>query len=282
MPSDDRNKISELIEKTGAFMNRILAMPNDSRPKTLFVAASLCLVCSVIVSAAAVVLKPQQLQNSLLEQKRNILSAAGLTDSTKSVEERFERVETKLIDIRSGEYVDNVDPADYDQRKAAKDPKSNIDIPRDDDLAQIHTQAQYAKVYLVRDDSGAIETVVLPVHGYGLWSTLYGFLALASDANTVVGLSFFEHAETPGLGGEVDNPKWKAKWKGKKLFDPDGDVAIQVIKGTVAPEQHDAEYKIDGLAGATLTSRGVGNLVRYWVGQNGFGPYLEKLKADQG
>ncbi|MOA31350.1 Na(+)-translocating NADH-quinone reductase subunit C [compost metagenome] len=115
------------------------------------------------------------------------------------------------------------------------------------------------------------------MRGYGLWSTLYGFLALKGDLNTVVGLGFYQHGETPGLGGEVDNPKWKALWNGKSLFDEQGQLAIQIIKGSVDAQSPNASHQVDGLAGATLTSKGVHNLLHFWLGENGFGPFLAKL-----
>ncbi|MGB0764601.1 MAG: NADH:ubiquinone reductase (Na(+)-transporting) subunit C, partial [Luminiphilus sp.] len=112
---------------------------------------------------------------------------------------------------------------------------------------------------------------------YGLWSTLYGFVALESDGNTIAGLGFYEHKETPGLGGEVDNPRWKNLWKGKQVY-RDGAVAISVVKGSVDQGSDAANWQVDGLSGATLTSRGVSNLVQYWLGEDGFEPYLRNLR----
>jgi Na+-transporting NADH:ubiquinone oxidoreductase subunit C len=133
---------------------------------------------------------------------------------------------------------------------------------------------------MVENEEG-IETMILPIHGYGLWSTLYGFVALEGDLKTVVGLGFYQHAETPGLGGEVDNPNWKQQWTGKVVYDENGEVAVQVIKGSVDPGMANAEHKIDGLAGATLTSRGVEKLVQFWMGKNGFRPFLDNLKSGE-
>ncbi|KZY21873.1 NADH:ubiquinone reductase (Na(+)-transporting) subunit C, partial [Alcanivorax sp. HI0035] len=169
-------------------------------------------------------------------------------------------------------------PESYDQRKAAKDPQRSERLSGKEDIAGIKSQAKVAEVFLARGDDGELSRIILPVHGYGLWSTLYGFLALEPDANTVSGLGFYEHGETPGLGGEVDNPKWKALWEGKKLYGEQGEVEIQVVKGSVDSKTPNAEHKVDGLAGATLTSNGVSNLLRFWVGENGFGPYLKRMQ----
>jgi Na+-transporting NADH:ubiquinone oxidoreductase subunit C len=148
------------------------------------------------------------------------------------------------------------------------------------DFASVGRRAKYAPVFRVKREGGnGIEAVILPVHGYGLWSTLYGFLALDLDLNTIRGLTFYEHGETPGLGGEVDNPRWKHLWVGKKAFDENGDLRIAVIKGQVNPSAPAAKYEVDGISGATLTSRGVSNLIRFWLGDEGFGPYLDRLRA---
>jgi len=253
---------------------------NDSTSKTLLVAFALCLVCSVVVSAAAVMLKPDQEKNKALDMKRNILAAAGMLNAGEDVNEQFAKVTTRIVDLRTGKFTDAVSAADYDERKAAKDLAMSDKLTPEQDIAKISRREDYAKVYLVKNSSGDIEKIILPVRGYGLWSTLYGFIALESDADTVIGLGFYEQAETPGLGGEVDNPRWKALWPGKKIY-KDGDVAIKLIKGTVDPASPDAPWEVDGLAGATLTSRGVTHLVHFWLGENGFEPFLDNLKSGE-
>jgi Na+-transporting NADH:ubiquinone oxidoreductase subunit C len=182
-----------------------------------------------------------------------------------------------VIDIESGDYVSGIDATTFDQRAAAKDPATSIPLETSADIANIVRQSKYALVYLVNDDRGGLDKIILPIHGYGLWSTLYGFIALESDGNTVAGLGFYEHGETPGLGGEVDNPRWKNLWKGKQVY-RQGSVAISVKKGTVDPQAADADWEVDGLSGATLTSRGVSNLVQYWLGDRGFESYLQNLR----
>ncbi len=257
-----------------------MSSSNDSIKKTLTVALLLCIVCSVIVSGAAVALKSQQAANKDLDRKTNILAAAGLLEPGKSVDELFAQIKPRVIDLNTGEYTTEVNANSYDQLKAAKDPAMSKVLSNSEDIAGIKRREQFATVYLVEKE-GKLDRIILPVRGYGLWSTLHGFLALESDANTVIGLGFYQHAETPGLGGEVDNPKWKALWPGKKVF-AEGSMnpALEVIKGAVDPASAGAEYKVDGLSGATLTSRGVSNLVQYWVGSEGFGPYLSKIRKE--
>jgi Na+-transporting NADH:ubiquinone oxidoreductase subunit C len=205
---------------------------NDTIGKTVGVALALCIVCSVVVSTAAVMLKPAQVANKQQDFKRNILAAAGMLESGKKVEEQFSAVTTKLVDMETGTFTELPGGPDaYDQRSASKDPATSSVLPAELDLAKIKRRANVAEVYLVEKD-GQLDTVILPIKGYGLWSTLYGFLALGSDLNTVKGLGFYEHGETPGLGGEVDNPKWKELWIGKKAYTDSGEVGLTVIKGT--------------------------------------------------
>ena len=252
----------------------------DSIARTLSIATLLCVVCSVIVSTAAVMLKPAQVANKQLDFKRNILSAAGLLDPATAVEEQFKNVEIKLVDLETGKFTTAVDADKYDQSKAAKDPEQSESLSRDEDLAKIGRVEKYSKIYIANTAEGK-QIIVLPVRGYGLWSTLYGFLAIEGDMNTVIGLGFYQHGETPGLGGEVDNPRWKALWPGKKLFNEDGSLAIAVIKGSVDTNAAGAEHKVDGLSGATLTSKGVHNLLQFWLGDNGYAAFLANMKKGE-
>lgn len=258
---------------------------NDSIQKTVIVALSVSLVCAIFVSAAAVLLKPIQDVNKTLNLKENILRAAGMITEAKvskqQVEELFKQITPAIVDLKTGEYVDpktigfsSVDQ--FDERRVAKDPKLSEVLPGEQDIAKLKRQERYAKVYLVKKGD-RLEKVVLPIRGYGLWSTLWGFVAVKGDGNTVVGLTFYEHAETPGLGGEVDNPRWKAQWPGKKLYDEKGNVRARLVKGGVVKGSPDEPYAVDALAGATLTSRGVTNLIQYWMGENGFKKYLQRV-----
>ena len=162
---------------------------------------------------------------------------------------------------------DKFNPRTVNDRKASADPSLRIALK--DDPASIGRRSNCVTVYLLKNNDGTIDKLILPIYGYGLWSTLYGFVALEEDTNEIFGLQFYKHAETPGLGAEVDNPKWKAQWKGKNLRDKDEKLMIQVSK-TPGP----SKYHIDAIAGATLTSNGVNSLVRFWVGEAGFKKFL--------
>ena len=254
-------------------------MANESVTKTFTVALTLCIVCAVVVSSAAVFLRPAQEANKLLDLKTNILASAGLLQEGVDVETQFEKISVKLVDMDPGRYSSEVDADSYDQRKASADPALSVALSASEDIAKIKRRANLAKVYVVENANG-LEKVILPIKGYGLWSTLYGFIALESDLKTVAGIGFYEHTETPGLGGEVDNPKWKASWIGKRAYDSDG-LALEVIKGKVDPAREGANSQIDGLAGATLTTKGVDNLVKYWLGEQGFKPFIDNLKTGE-
>jgi Na+-transporting NADH:ubiquinone oxidoreductase subunit C len=235
---------------------------NDTVGKTLLVAFSVCLVCAVVVSTAAVALKPLQDANIERDRQQNILAAAGLLDESMTVEEQFSSVQVRAVDLFTGQFTDDIDPTSYDHLKAAKssDLSSSFAELNTSDIAKIGRRENYAVVYLVEDARGQLDKVILPIE---------------EDLNTVAGIGFFSDGETPGLGGEINNPDWKAQWINKEAFN-NGALVLEVIKGAAAP---DAASTIDGLSGATLTTKGVDNLIKFWLGENGFRPFLDNLKA---
>ncbi len=257
-------------------IRRFLAEPPDSVSKTVIVAGALCLVASMIVSAVSVSLRPIQEVNKLKDKQVNILQVAGVYDPQTDVVEAFGAFEPQVLELATGEFTDQFDAAVFDDRAAADDPELSNALT--DDPAGIGRQSKYVTVYLLRDDAGDVDKVILPIHGYGLWSTLYGFIAVEENGNDIYGLQFYSHAETPGLGAEVDNPRWKSLWSGKKLTDDSGELQITVSK---AAPPAGADYHVDALAGATLTSVGVDNLVRFWMSETGYAPFLANLKAGE-
>ncbi|MCM2351699.1 MAG: Na(+)-translocating NADH-quinone reductase subunit C [Bacteriovoracaceae bacterium] len=250
---------------------------SETAGKTLTVAAVLCGVCSVLVAGAVVVLKPKQVINADLDFKKNVLMSAGLLKPGTDINEAFKEVEPVVINLETGAIAEGVDPKTFDQSKADKNPDYVQEIQKTQDLAGIKRRAKLQKVYLVKKD-GTLDQIVLHVYGKGLWSTMKGFLSLDKDALTVRGFNFYSHAETPGLGGEIDNPKWIAQWPGKKIYNEEMKPAIDVIKGNVDPSMPHAEYKIDGLSGATLTSVGVENTFLFWLSENGYAKFLTNVR----
>ncbi|TWU66074.1 MULTISPECIES: Na(+)-translocating NADH-quinone reductase subunit C [Crateriforma] len=260
----------------------------DSIGNTILVALVLCVVCSLAVSAAAVVLRPIQAKNKQLDQQRNILDATGLAMgeygkpasqlSAEKVAELYEWISEKLVNLEDGSYNTEIDPETYDPREVVDDKARSVEVVAEDYNPGIGRREKVAKVFFVkRPGEDRIRQIVLPVYGKGLWSTMYGYLAMKSDLETIQGLTFYEHGETPGLGGEVDNPRWKQQWEGKLLFDDSGQPAAKVSKGPAPPGN---PYSVDGLSGATITSNGVTNLINYWAGDDGYGPFMKKLRTE--
>lgn len=249
---------------------------------TVAFAATICVVCAVLVAGAAVSLRERQAVNAELDRQRNVLLAAGemraderLTGA--QVVERFAAFQPVAVDLRGGAEDPDFNVAGYDQRRALGDPQASYAAPSN--AAQVLRLPNRALAYKRLDASGALDMIVLPIEGKGLWSTMYGFLALDSDLNTIRGLTFYQHGETPGLGGEIDNPRWKAAWPGRSVYDDGGTPAIRVIRGRAGPASEEP-HRIDGISGATITARGVEYTVNFWMGDDGFGPYLERLKGE--
>ena len=247
-------------------------------------AATVCIVCSVFVAGSAVVLKPLQERNKVLDRQKKVLAVAGLVEDGEKLDaettaQRFaERIHAVVVDLASGTVDESADPSAFDQRKATKDPELSEPAPPNN--AGIPRLPEQGLVYRIESD-GKLDGLILPIEGKGLWSTLYGFIALDADGRTVKGITFYEHGETPGLGGEVDNPRWQHLWVGRLAFDDDWSPAIAVKKGRAGSVEADP-YQVDGLSGATITSRGVTHLVQFWLGEHGFGPYLEHFRESHG
>lgn len=246
---------------------------------SLFSVLILALVCSVLVSAIAVGLRPKQEANEQLDRKKNILRAAGLYQKGKKIEELFKAIETRIIRLEDGTFVppEDIDPAGFNQLKAALDKKFGHPLPEREDLAGLGHQERYAFVYLVHEHE-KLSKVILPVRGKGLWSTMFGYVALSSDLNTISGVTFYKHGETPGLGGEIEKPSWQDKWHGKKIYSEEEKPIFKVVKGRVRPGSEGEEYEVDGISGATLTMKGVSRLMTFWFGDHGFGPFLHRYQ----
>ena len=254
---------------------------NSTRYTFLF-ATAVCVVCALAIAVSAVGLQPRQEANALLFKQKNVLLAAGLLKpgddpSRKEILALFdENITVRLIDLATGDLVplEKLDPATYDQRKARADPTMSRAAPPNP--AQISRLPNWGGVFYVIKD-GKVEQVVLPIEGVGMWGTMYGLLALDRDGNTVRGLTYYDQKETPGLGGEVSNPKWQALWTGRKVYDEKWTPQIVVIKGQAGPPDKDP-HRIDGLSGATITSNGVSRLMAFWMSKDGYGPFLKKFR----
>ena len=253
---------------------------NDTIRKTLIVAVSLCLVCSALISFSAVELRDLQEANKTLDKQSKILSAAGLLEADKDVTSLFNSIEIKIVDLDTGLFNSNLSIEDFDESTFSRNLTTSVELTADTDIALLKRRENFQAVYLHYEDE-SLNAIILPVRGYGLWGTMKGYLALESDLKTIIGLEFFDHKETPGLGGEIDNPKWKSIWKGKEVYSDSGDVLISVIKGSVDKNNEKAKYQVDGLSGATITSNGVTNLLSFWLGEMGYGPLIREMKSKE-
>ncbi|MBE0457607.1 Na(+)-translocating NADH-quinone reductase subunit C [Pseudoalteromonas prydzensis] len=240
---------------------------NESIGKTLTVVVALCLVCAIIVSFASVQLRPLQQANKTQDIQKNILAAAGI-NAVENISDTFNaKIEARVVNMETGEFVD-VDPNSFDFEKSKFDQNISKSLKEKGvkDIAGIQRMTDNSPVYISKKADGSTDAIILPIQGYGLWGVMYGFLALESDGETVKDINFYKHNETPGLGGEIQNPQWTAKWGGKEL-------PIDVVKSGAKND-----HQIDGLSGATLTSNGVDHTVDFWTGENGFGPFLARVR----
>lgn len=254
---------------------------NDSIGKTLLVVLVLCLVCSIVVAGSAVGLKPRQQEQRALDKQRNILAVAGLMQDNMSADAVAEiyaaRVTPRLVDLKNGALLDS-DPAKFNQGLALKDPQQSVALEANQDPAGIKRRSNVVEIYLIKDQKQQVQEIVLPVYGNGLWSMMYAFVALDVDGRTIKGITYYDQGETPGLGGEIENPNWRAQFIGKRVLDDNGQPALRVMKG--AAPQGDL-YAVDGLSGATLTANGVQHSFNFWMGELGFGPFLKKVREGE-
>ena len=249
---------------------------------TVVFATVVCVVCAALIAVAAVLTKPSQVANALLYKEKNVLLAAGLIEpgtsvGTAQVEAIFKRsIQARLVNLSTGELQPEgeTDARRYDQRVARDDPATSRVAPVNS--AGVRRVPTHGIVYVIKKDN-AVDQIVIAVEGLGMWGQIYGFMALAPDGNTIRGLTFYDQRETPGLGGEIANPSWQALWRGRQAYDAQWNVGIQVIKGQAGPPEADPSH-VDGLSGSTITSKAITQLVRFWLGEQGYGTFLKRFR----
>ena len=255
---------------------------NESITKTIGVAFCVCLICSLVVSFSAVSLRDLQNENKLNDKRIKILQAADIYNPDEEIKDQFLKLETKFVNFETGKLMDtymDFSLEEYDPILATRDSNLSSKVPTSEDIAVIKNRENIGKIFILRNDDYSINKLILPIRGYGLWGTLYGYISIENDFNTIAGIEFYDHKETPGLGAEVDNPKWKNLWPGKEIYQ-NGEVSLTVIKGKVDNNDKDAQYEIDGLSGATITSRGVTNMIAYWFGESGYSKLFKELNYE--
>ena len=260
-------------------------MNNDSPRKALLVATLVALVCSILVSVAAVALKPVQLRNQLVERSRNIVALTGLVEpgntlSDDEILDAVEQLDIRVVDVDTGEFDDSIDAATFDERAAANQPDFSSEIPAEQDVSSLGKRSRYAIVYLVWGDDG-LDRLIMPIHGQGMWSTLYGFIALQGDLNTIAAVTFYEQAETAGLGDQITRPQWHSRWVGRQIFDSSGNLRFRISTGMVEDGSSAARHEVDALTGASVTADSVTRIIAYWFGPHGYQPFLGALDSNQ-
>jgi Na+-transporting NADH:ubiquinone oxidoreductase subunit C len=254
----------------------------DSPKNALLAVLVTALVCSSLVSAAVVLLRPIQLNNQLLEQSRNIMQMTGLLPAEGELDDDemlglYKSVDRRIINISDAVFDQAIDPNIFDKRKAVNDKELGVQIPTGMDLASIGRRSRFAPVYMVWKEN-VLERVILPVRGAGMWSMLYGYIALESDLNTIAGMTFYEQNETPGLGDQITHGHWLEQWQGRRIYDEQGEIRFRVSEGVVAPGSATSGFEVDALTGATVTGNAVTNMMHYWFGPHGYQEFLADLR----
>jgi len=227
-----------------------------------FFAAVVTISCSILLAAAANFLRDRQQENIALDIRKNILALAELGSEEMTRQEVLglydKYIRSKVINLEGEEVPDKT--------------VEQIDPKKDLSLLPLY----YA------EENGEIKTYIIPISGKGLWSTIYGYIALENDLNIVMGISFYQHGETPGLGGEIEKEWFTGNFKGKRILSPEGDlVSITVIKGKVQdliPED-DAYHYVDGISGSTLTGNGLNRFLR--KGLETYNPFFDKIRNER-
>jgi len=257
-------------------------MNKDSPRNALFAVLITALVCSSLVSAAVVVLRPIQLNNQMLDRSRNIMQLTGLLPGGQAVEddemlELYKSLDRRIIDIDTADFENEMDPGTFSKRRALTDPELSVAIPPDLDQASLGRRTRFAPVYMVWKEN-TLDRVILPVRGSGMWSMLYGYIALEPDLSTISGMTFYEQNETPGLGDQITHDHWLEQWQGRRIYDDSGSPRFRVSEGVVAPGSASAEFEVDALTGATVTGNAVTGLMHYWFGPHGYQDFLLALR----
>lgn len=249
---------------------RLLAMPNDNRTKTIIVAFLVASVCALLVSGATVLLRPIQTANRAAEEQTRIEALVrGIPGMTDLLAQSGGTLTTVVIDLAKGRAAADVT---VDTLAVALGDTSNWTVlgPAAD-LAGLGQRPDFAQVFLLRDGE-EIPLVLLPMTGLGYGGRIDAILALRGDMNTIAGIAITSHSETPGLGGRIEEPAWQADFQGTALRDGAGD-----LRFAVARAQASSPYEVDGITGATRTGRGMTNMVRFWLGPDGYGPLIRAI-----
>jgi len=250
------------------------ALPMHHPFRAIGMTALVSTVAAIVVSTSVIFLQPVQQSNQRKSEQALLSNIVSTLPGLENVliESGVDSLSTRWVQLDTGEISASPPEPDYDADTASTDPLWSIEIPKADDIAGIARRSLVLPVHLL-EKQNRLELVVLPVYGTGYQSTIRAWLALSGDVQTVVSLSIVDQAETPGLGARIVEPDWLAQWAERSLYNTDGELVLRVSAGPAV-----SENEIDGISGATRTGNGINNLMQYWLGDQGFGPFLQNIE----
>ncbi len=231
-----------------------------SNSYTVLFTAAITVVLGFLLSIAATSLKEKQLLNVELDIKKNILIALNIQPKGEKftpdeIKAQYEKIVVPIVVDKTGAILENI---------------SSESIENIDNQFPVFMQKMGNK----------IEGYAIPISGKGLWSTLYGYLALKPDGETVKGITFYQHGETPGLGGEIEKKWFTDNYKQKKIVDDKGAlVSIQAVKGEADPTSPEYYHQVDGVSGATMTTKGLNIFLKSELKK--YDPYFQNIRQSQ-
>ena len=254
---------------------RILALPNESRTKTILVAFLVAAVSAALVSGATVILRPIQSANRAAEEQARIAALVqGIPGMSTLLTRSGGQLSTVVVDLETGRAAEDVTTANLDT--ALADPGNWTALGPGSDLAGLGHRPDYAQIFLLRDEADAVSLILLPLSGSGYGGRIDAILALRGDTNTIAGIAITGHSETPGLGARIEEASWQASFPGTELRDASGDMRFRVARGPAS-----GVHEVDGITGATRTGRGITQMVRFWLGPDGYGPLLDAIERGE-
>jgi Na+-transporting NADH:ubiquinone oxidoreductase subunit C len=232
-------------------------MDRNSNTYTFIYAAAMVILVAAILASVAMALRPLQNTNIEVEKKQNILASVNIESTAENAEEIYaEKIQNQYVINSEGEVVEGRDAFEVDLKKQQAKPLEERLLP----------------VYECQTEEGL--KYIFPMRGAGLWGPIWGFVSLDSDMSTIYGANFDHQGETPGLGAEIATDWFQAEFKGKEIYNDQGElVSITITKsGQEAPEEH----SVDGISGGTITSKGLQEMLL--SGFKSYSEFLQKKK----
>jgi Na+-transporting NADH:ubiquinone oxidoreductase subunit C len=253
---------------------RLLALPNTSRTKTIVVAFLVSAICAVLVSGATVLLRPIQTANRAAEEQAQIADLVqGIPGMSALLEQAGGTLSTVVIDLESGRAATDISTETLET--ALADQANWTALEAGSDLAGLGYRPNYAQIFLLRDGDTVL-SALLPVAGQGYGGRIDAIVAVHGDMNTIAGIAITQHSETPGLGARIKDRSWQDSFPGTLIRDASGQVRFNVARATSS-----TDYEVDGITGATRTGNGITNMMRFWLGPDGYGPLIDAIQRGE-